>query len=135
MAMETAAVMVMATTTTTTMAMATTPTLAMTTTMPHYLWPTTAITIIMPSDSWLINNHGKACAYLAGKVAKHRAIRPAVDNILQVGNTSMQAAVLHAVVNHPSLASACELPGIESLKRKAAANFLGQQSARMMEHN
>jgi hypothetical protein len=95
----------------------------------------TMLTMMTSSDSWLIDSHGEACTYLALMVAKHPAIQPAVNNILRVGNASMQAAVLRAVVDHPSLASACELLGIKSSKQKAVANYLGQQSARMMERN
>jgi hypothetical protein len=66
-------------------------------------------------------------------MAKCRAVRPAVDKILAIGNISMQAAVLRAIVDHSSLASACHLAGINSSKHQAATNFVCQQSARMME--
>jgi hypothetical protein len=47
----------------------------------------------------------------------------------------MQAAVLRAVIDHPSLASAREIAGIDSSKQQATANFLCQQSARLLSHN
>jgi hypothetical protein len=59
-----------------------------------------------------------------------------VAKILGIGNNvAMQAAVLHAVVDHPELVSARKLAGIASSREQAANNFMCQQSARMMERN
>jgi hypothetical protein len=68
--------------------------------------------------------------FQASSVAKHHAIWPAVEKILRVGNPSIQAAVLGAVINHPFLASEREIVGIDSLKQQATTTFLCQQSAR-----
>jgi hypothetical protein len=51
------------------------------------------------------------------------------------GNPSMQAAVLCAVINHPSLAPARMMAGIDSAKHQETTNFLCQQSACLMSHN
>ncbi len=60
--------------------------------------------------------------YQACTVTKFRAVRPAVEKILRIGNPSMQAAVLHAVINHPSLASTRKIAGINSSKQQVTAN-------------
>jgi len=87
------------------------------------------------SCTWLNNKKGDKRMYQALAVAKHRAVRPAVDKILRVGNPSMQAAVLRAIIDHPSLATPRKIAGIDSSKQQATANFLCQQSACLLSHN
>ncbi len=58
-----------------------------------------------------------------------------MEKILRIGNPTMQAAVLRAVIDHPSLAHACEIAGIDSSKQQATANFLCQQTARLLTEN
>ncbi len=87
------------------------------------------------TSAWSNNNIGDKRKYSARTVAKFRAVRPAVEKILRVGNPSMQAAILRAVIDHPSLASAREIAGIDSSKQQATANFVCQQSARLLSYN
>jgi hypothetical protein len=86
-------------------------------------------------STWLNNNKGNKRTYQACTFAKFCTVRPTVEKILHVGNSSMQAAVLHAIIDHPSLASARKIAGIDSSKQQATANFLCQQSARLLLHN
>jgi hypothetical protein len=87
------------------------------------------------TSAWLNNNKGNKCTYQACTVAKFCAVWPAVEKILCIRNPSMQAAIICAVINHQSLASAREIAGINSSKQEATANFLCQQSAQLLLHN
>jgi hypothetical protein len=87
------------------------------------------------TSAWSNNNKGNKHTYQACTVAKFRAVRPAVEKILHVGNPSMHAAVLRVIINQPSLASACKIAGIDSSKQQATASFLCQQSAQLLLHN
>ncbi len=62
-------------------------------------------------------------------------MKPAVENILRTGSVQEQAAVLCAVMDHPSLASARKLARIDSLKMQAAYNFVCKQSSCLMKRN
>ena len=48
----------------------------------------------------------------------------AVDKILNASNIEQQAAVLRAIANHPALAAACKLAGIDSLKEEATTKYV-----------
>jgi hypothetical protein len=87
------------------------------------------------TSAWSNNNKGNKSMYQACTVAKFCAVWPAVKKIFRVGNPSMQAAVLRAIINHPSLASARKIAGINSSKQQETANFLCQQSAQLLLHN
>jgi hypothetical protein len=77
--------------------------------------------------SWLLNNDGESHNNNAQRMAKCRAVRPAVAKILGIGNNvAMQAAVLCAVVDHPKLVSARNLAGIALSREQAANNFVCQ---------
>ncbi len=56
----------------------------------------------------------------------------AVDKILNAGNIEQQAAVLRAIANHPALAAAYKLAGIDSLKEQATTKYVCEQSTRML---
>ena len=58
-----------------------------------------------------------------------------MENILHAGIIDAQAAVLHAVLDHPSLALAGELAMINSSKDQASCKFVCGQTARMMRQN
>ena len=62
-------------------------------------------------------------------------MKPVVDNILRTGSVKAQAAVLHAVADHPSLAPARELASIELSKLQAAYKFVCKQSSCLMKTN
>lgn len=66
-------------------------------------------------------------------MAKLRRVKPAVDKIIKAGSVESQAAVLRAVADHPALAAASKLAGIETSKQLAATKFIWEQSSRMME--
>jgi hypothetical protein len=51
---------------------------------------------------------------------KHQRVKPVVENILHAGSMQAQAAVLRAVVDHPSLAPVRKLARIDSSKMQAA---------------
>ena len=92
---------------------------------------TTAATPDM--DPWAVSSTGKVCTPAARKMAKQRRVKPAVDNILNAGNVQSQAALLRALADHPALAPAIKMAGIATSKEMAAAKFVCNQSARMME--
>jgi hypothetical protein len=62
-------------------------------------------------------------------------MKPVVENILCAGSVQVQAAVLRAVADHPSLAPAHELASIELSKMQAAYKFVCKQSSRLMKTN
>lgn len=62
-------------------------------------------------------------------------VKPAVRIIERAGNAIQQGAHLHAVTDHPLLASARKMAHIELSKEAAATKYIAQQSARMMERN
>jgi hypothetical protein len=62
-----------------------------------------------------------------------KMVKPAVEAICQGRNIILEAAVLHAVADHPALNAARELAGIETSKTLALSKFLCNQSLRMME--
>jgi hypothetical protein len=66
---------------------------------------------------------------------KHPGVKPVVDNILRAGSMQVQAAVLHAVTDHPSLAPARELASIDSSKMQAAYKFVCKQYSCLMKTN
>ena len=82
-----------------------------------------------------MNKKGVKRKVTARKVAKFRAVRPAVEKILCTGSPSIQAAVLRAVIDHPSLAAAREIAGIHSSKQQVATTFLCCQTARLLTEN
>jgi hypothetical protein len=86
-------------------------------------------------QTWTTLSNGNQRSCDAGYKAKSRAVRPAVDSILQKKNPVFQAAVLRAVVDHPSLVTARKLAGIESSNVQKSNTYICQQSARMMERN
>jgi hypothetical protein len=69
----------------------------------------------------------------AARKAKCKMVKPAVEAICQGGNIILEAAVLRAVADHPTLNAARELAGIETSKTLAVCKFLCNQSLRMME--
>jgi hypothetical protein len=69
------------------------------------------------------------------KMMKYQRVKPAVDNILHAGSMQAQAAVLHAVADHPSLVPAREVAMIDLLKMQAASKFVCKQSSFLMERN
>jgi hypothetical protein len=87
------------------------------------------------TSAWSNIIKGNRHTHQACTVGKFRAIRPAVEKILHVGNPSMQATVLRAVIDHPFLPSARKIAVIDSSKQQATANFLCQQSAQLLLHN
>jgi hypothetical protein len=60
---------------------------------------------------------------------------PAVDGILRAGNVDRQGALLHAISDHPLMASAQKMANIDSSKEAAATKYIAEQLARMMEQN
>ena len=57
-----------------------------------------------------------------------------MDKIVNAGNTSHQATMIRAVLDHPALAAACMLAGILSTKDQAVASYVSEQTVRMLEH-
>ena len=84
-------------------------------------------------DPWAVSSTGKVRTPTARKMAKHRRVKPAVDNILNAGNVQSQAALLRALADHPALAPAIKMAGIATSRQMAAAEFVCGQSARMMD--
>jgi hypothetical protein len=62
-------------------------------------------------------------------------MKPVMDNILHAGSMQAQAAVLHAVADHPYLAPARKLASIDSSKMQAAYKFVCEQSSCLMKTN
>ncbi len=75
------------------------------------------------------------CTPAAQKMMKHQCVKPVVDNILRAGSVQVQAAVLHAVADHPSLAPAHKLAIIDLSKMLAAYKFVCKQSSCLMKTN
>jgi hypothetical protein len=69
---------------------------------------------------------------LPKKMTKMQSVKPAVDQICNVGSVERQASALCAVIDHCDLAAARELAGINSTKEMAAAKYLCEQSAQML---
>ena len=80
-------------------------------------------------DPWSVSADGVVRTALARRTEKSRYVKPAVDNIICTGSNEVQAAVLRAVADCSSLAAACELARISSLKDHAAQRFVCKQSA------
>jgi hypothetical protein len=95
----------------------------------------TAASAISPPDPWAINANGTIRMPCARRAVKSRMVQPAVESIQHAGNAIQQGALLHAITDHPSLASAHEVAKIDSSKDTATIKFLFGQSARMMEWN
>jgi hypothetical protein len=83
----------------------------------------TAATVAAAADPWSDKTDGTVRTPADYKMAKYQHVEPAVEDILHAGKVEGQAAVLHAVANHPSLAPACKLAKINSSKEQAAYNF------------
>jgi hypothetical protein len=62
-------------------------------------------------------------------------VKPVVDNNLRAGSVQVQAALLRAVADHPSLAPVCKLASIDSSKMQAAYKFVCKQSSCLMKTN
>jgi hypothetical protein len=71
-----------------------------------------ALAIAAAADPWSIDTNGNVRTPAAQKMMKDQRVKPAVENILHAGSMQVQAAVLCAVADHPSLAPACELARI-----------------------
>jgi hypothetical protein len=94
-----------------------------------------AATALISDDHWALNANGTMRTPPARRVAKHRQVMPAVDDILRAGNAVRQGALLHAISDHPLMASARKMANIESSKEAAATKYIAEQLARMMERN
>ena len=101
--------------------------------MPDAATDATAASTISDADPWAVTNNGTVRTPAARKMAKLRRVKPAVDKIIKAGSVESQAAVLRAVADHPALAAASKLAGIETSKQLAATKFIWEQSLRMME--
>jgi hypothetical protein len=104
-----------------------------TTTMTTTTTTTTTTSMTMAADPWAVSSSGKVRSHAAKKMAKQRRVKPSVDKILNAGNVQSQAALLRALADHPALAPAVEMVGIATSRAIAAAEFVCNQSARMME--
>ena len=109
----------------TTMTMMTTTTTTTTTSM--------TTTAAQDMDPRAVSSSGKVRSLAAKKMAKQRRVKPSVDKILNAGNVKSQAALLHALADHPALAPAVKLAGIATSRAMAVAEFVCAQSARMMD--
>jgi hypothetical protein len=87
------------------------------------------------ADPWSVNTNGNTRTPAVQKVMKNWRVKPVVDNILRAGSVQAQAAVLHAVADHPSLAPARELASINLSKMQAAYKFVCKQSSCLMKTN
>ena len=87
------------------------------------------------ADPWSVNADSVVGTASVHRTAKSRYAKPAVHNIIRAGSIKAQAAVLHAVADHSSLATACELARISSSKDQAAQRFVCKQSARLMKRS
>jgi hypothetical protein len=94
---------------------------------------TPAVTTSSSVDPWSVTIQGTLHLSAAARKVKCKMVKPAVKAICQGGNIILEAAVLHAVADHPALNAACELAGIEMLKTLALSKFLCNQSSRMMK--
>jgi hypothetical protein len=87
----------------------------------------------MAADPWAVSSSGKVRPRAAKKMAKQQRVKPSVDKILSAGNVQSQAALLRALADHPALAPAVKMAGIAMSRAIAAAKFVCNQSACMME--
>jgi hypothetical protein len=87
------------------------------------------------ADPWSVDTDGIVRTPVAQKMMKHQRVKPVVENILRAGSVQVQAAVLHAVADHPSLAPARKLASIDSSKMQAAYKFVCKQSSCLMKTN
>jgi hypothetical protein len=87
------------------------------------------------ADPWSVDIDGNLRTPAAQKMMKHQHVKPVVENILHAGSVQAQAAVLHAVTDHPSLAPARELASINSSKMQAAYKLVCKQSSHLMKTN
>jgi hypothetical protein len=90
------------------------------------------VTTTAMAPPWSVHANGTVHTQVAMMMAKLQHVKPTVDKILNAGDIQQQAPVLRAVTDHPALATACELAGIDSSKEKATAKFLCKQSSWMM---
>jgi hypothetical protein len=97
-----------------TMMMMTKMTMAMATTTPTVVTTMTVMETLMAMvHPWSLTKNGTVRMPAARKIAKLWHVKPAVNKIVNTGNVEQQAAVLHAVSNHPALTAAHELHGID----------------------
>ncbi len=87
------------------------------------------------ADPWSANTNGNVHMPVAGKMMKHQCMKPVVDHILCAGSVQVQAVVLRAVADHPSLAPARKVAKTNSLKMQAAYKYVCKQSSCLMERN
>jgi hypothetical protein len=87
------------------------------------------------ADPWSVDIDGNLHTPAAQKMMKHQHVKPVVENILRAGSVQAQAAVLHAVMDHPSLAPARELASINLSKTQAAYKLVCEQSSHLMKTN
>jgi hypothetical protein len=60
-------------------------------------------------------------------MAKLQPVKLAIDKILNAETLGLQAAVLLNVTDHPALATACKLVGIDTTKVLALSKFVWKQ--------
>ena len=87
------------------------------------------------ADPWYFNTNRTMRTPAACRMAKSCQVKPAVNNFLRGRSIKAQAAVLHAVADHSSMAAACELARISSSKEQAAQRFVCEKSAQLMKRN
>ena len=75
--------------------------------------------VAVAADSLSVNANGILRMPAVQRMAKSCSVKPVVEIILCPGLVNARAAVLHAAVNHPSLANVCELAIIDSSKDQA----------------
>jgi hypothetical protein len=90
--------------------------------------------LILP-NTWSVNTDGNMRMPAVQKMMKHQRVKPLVDNILHAGSVQAQAAVLRAVMDHPSLAPVRKLASIELSKMQVAYKFVCEQSSCLMKTN
>ncbi len=85
---------------------------------------------------WEYGTNGTVRTQTAGKMTKSCMVKLAVNKILNAVSVELQAAVLPAVTDHPSLTAArILLAGIDMSKAIVATIILCEQSLRMMSRN
>jgi hypothetical protein len=66
-------------------------------------------------DPWSVNTNGNMRTLAAQKIMKQWRVKPVMDHILRARSVQVQAVVLRAIGDHPSLASAREVARINLL--------------------
>ncbi len=94
-----------------------------------------ALAVATAADPWFVDTKGNVRMPAVQKMMKRQSGKPVVENILCAGSMQAQAAVLHAVVDHPSLAPARKLARIDLSKMQAAYKFVCKQSSCLMKTN